>query len=183
MPFAIIVLITGICSFSANSVRALDALFRIAECPARITGRFAWKSRPAASSRLSILAISRFGLWCFKGWRPTSLSTGIAAILQGRSMWQAPGFSLSAYLKAMRTTSFTVSGFTTCLLRFVIGVNIVTRSRYWWDVRCIRSVPTWPVMAISGAPSVLASATPVTRLVAPGPKVARHTPAFPFNLP
>ena len=34
-------------------------------------------------------------------------------------------------------------------IRFIPAV----RSRYWWLVSCIRSVPTWPVMATSGAPS------------------------------
>ena len=98
-------------------------------------------------------------------------------------MWQAPGFSLSAYLKAIRMISLTESGFTICLLRFVIGANNSTRSRYWWDVRCIRSVPTCPVIAISGAPSEFASAVPVIRLVAPGPNVEKHTPAFPVSRP
>ncbi len=37
---------------------------------------------------------------------------------------------------------------------------------------------TWPVMAISGEESAYAVAIPVTKLVAPGPDVARHTPAF-----
>ena len=39
------------------------------------------------------------------------------------------------------------------------------------------------VMATSGAPSELASATPVMRLVAPGPSVARQTPARPVSRP
>src|SRR5690625_207946 len=38
-------------------------------------------------------------------------------------------------------------------------------------------------MATSGALSRLASATPVNRLVAPGPKVERQTPAFPVSRP
>ena len=98
-------------------------------------------------------------------------------------MWLAPGFSDSAYLKAMRTISFTESGRTISFDRFVIGSNIETRSRYWWLVRCMRSVPTWAVIAISGAPSELASATPVTRFVAPGPKVEMQMPALPVSLP
>ena len=48
---------------------------------------------------------------------------------------------------------------------------------------CILSVDTCPVMATSGAPSELASATPVIRFVAPGPSVARQTPAFPVSRP
>ena len=38
---------------------------------------------------------------------------------------------------------------------------------------------TWPVMATSGTESSIASARPVTRLVAPGPEVAMHTPTRP----
>ena len=48
---------------------------------------------------------------------------------------------------------------------------------------CIRSVPTCPVIATKGAPSKLASATPVIRLVAPGPKVDKQTPALPVKRP
>ena len=43
----------------------------------------------------------------------------------------------------------------------------------------ITAVPTWPVMAISGMLSSLASAMAVTRFVAPGPLVAMHTPGLP----
>ena len=42
-------------------------------------------------------------------------------------------------------------------------------------------VPTWPVMAISGMLSSLASAMAVTRFVAPGPLVAMQTPTLPVR--
>ena len=38
---------------------------------------------------------------------------------------------------------------------------------------------TWPVMQTMGEESSIAVAMPVTRLVAPGPEVARHTPTRP----
>jgi hypothetical protein len=38
---------------------------------------------------------------------------------------------------------------------------------------------TWPARHTSGTESALASAIAVTRLVRPGPEVARHTPALP----
>ena len=41
---------------------------------------------------------------------------------------------------------------------------------------------TWPVMATKGTESSRASASPVTRLVAPGPDVAMHTPTSPVDL-
>ena len=119
----------------------------------------------------------------FFGRGRSSAATGIFPISTGRSMWVAPGFSLSAYLKERRTISLIFSGFTTILVRLVMGSNILVRFRNWCEVMCIRSVPTWPVIATSGAPSESASATPVTRLVAPGPSVARHTPACPVSLP
>ena len=43
-------------------------------------------------------------------------------------------------------------------------------------------VPTCPVKAIIGTESAKAVATPVTRFVAPGPLVARHTPGLPEAL-
>ena len=48
---------------------------------------------------------------------------------------------------------------------------------YWWDSLCMRSRSPWPVSATSGERSRKASATPVTRFVAPGPSVPRQTPA------
>ena len=38
---------------------------------------------------------------------------------------------------------------------------------------------TWPVIATTGELSIWAVASPVTRLVAPGPDVATHTPGRP----
>ena len=40
-----------------------------------------------------------------------------------------------------------------------------------------------PVSTIIGARSMFPSATPVTRFVAPGPSVPRHTPALPVRRP
>jgi hypothetical protein len=40
---------------------------------------------------------------------------------------------------------------------------------------------TWPVIATTGTESSSASASPVIRLVAPGPDVAIHTPVLPVE--
>ena len=40
---------------------------------------------------------------------------------------------------------------------------------------------TWPVMATMGMESIMASTSPVVRLVAPGPEVAQQTPTFPVE--
>ena len=47
------------------------------------------------------------------------------------------------------------------------------------EPRAVRA--TCPVMAISGTESALAPMIPVTRLVAPGPDVATHTPTLPLT--
>ena len=46
----------------------------------------------------------------------------------GSSRWVAPGFSDSATLKALRTTSGTISGLVTRAFHFVIGRKSSTRS-------------------------------------------------------
>ena len=107
----------------------------------------------------------------------------MCATFFGRSIWVAPGLPLSAYLNASRQISEIVSGLMTTFDRLVMGLNMAERSRYWWLVNCMSSLETCPVMATSGAPSRNASATPVTRFVAPGPSVARQTPARPVRRP
>ena len=52
----------------------------------------------------------------------------------------------------------------------------------WKLSRPRRLTPTLQVMATTGMESIQAVAIPVTRLVAPGPDVARHTPTFPVAL-
>jgi hypothetical protein len=53
-----------------------------------------------------------------------------------------------------------------------------TVSHSWKASVPIRWVATWPVMTTMGMESIMASAMPVTALVAPGPEVTRTTPAF-----
>ena len=182
MPLAIMVLTTGMCSVSAISVSASLALARTASLPTRMTGFCARKIMPAAISMCSSEAISQLGSPRWMGRSPSG--TSCRETSTGRSMCVAPGLpSPSAYLNARRVISETESGRMTSLVRLVTGSNIFVRSRYWCAVRWILSVETCPVMHTSGAPSELASATPVIRLVAPGPSVARHTPAWPVSRP
>src|ERR1700733_2805986 len=44
-------------------------------------------------------------------------------------------------------------------------------------------MPTCAERATTGVEFVVASATPVSRLIAPGPRVAEHTPALPLSRP
>ena len=94
-----------------------------------------------------------------------------------------PGFSVSATLNALRTTSGMTSASRIWVAYFVIGRKRLTRSRCWWLSLCMRVVAACPAMATTGARSMLASATPVIRFVAPGPSVARQTPARPVSRP
>ena len=51
----------------------------------------------------------------------------------------------------------------------------------WKASRPMAGRGTWPVMATMGMESICAEAMPVTRLVAPGPEVATHTPTLPLE--
>ena len=60
-----------------------------------------------------------------------------------------------------------------------IGSVIPVTSASWKPSVPISSVRTWPVMNTVGTESIIASAIAVTRLVAPGPEVAKATPTRP----
>ena len=90
----------------------------------------------------------------------------------GSSMWVGPGFCAWATLNALRTTSGITREEFSRAFHFVTGRSIETTSMYWCDSLCMRSRSPWPVSATSGERSRNASATPVTRFVAPGPERA-----------
>ena len=60
-----------------------------------------------------------------------------------------------------------------------MGVVMLITSISWKASVPKRCAYTWPVMQTSGVLSIIASAKPVTRLVAPGPLVANTTPTLP----
>ena len=138
MPFAIMVFTTGMCSLFTNSVNAPDACCRTAPLPASITGTFACLISSLAATTAFLEAYSTSFSCFFKG----ATSAGILVMFFGKSICVAPGFSFSAYLNASRVISATVSGRIICLVRLVMGANMVVKSRYWWLVNCIWSVPT-----------------------------------------
>ncbi len=79
-------------------------------------------------------------------------------------------------VSARFVTSFTMNE---C---FVIGITTPAISTSW-NVSLPRAGrTTLHVIATIGTESILAVAIPVTRLVAPGPDVARHTPTLPVAL-
>ena len=51
-------------------------------------------------------------------------------------MWVEPGFSDSATLNALRTTSATISGSESRAFHLVIGRIISATSMCWWDSLC-----------------------------------------------
>ncbi len=84
------------------------------------------------------------------------------------AMWNA-----SRMIGPMSLPSFTRK------LCLVHGRVIPTLSASWKASLPIRCVGTWPVKATMGIESIIASCSAVTRLVAAGPDVTRHTPTLP----
>src|SRR5436190_5597889 len=112
-----------------------------------------------------------------------SASTAAPARFSGSSICVGPGFSSSATRNALRTISGTARGCSTRWFHLVTGSSIRTISTYWCDSLWSLSRPVWPVSATIGAWSRKASAIPVTRLVAPGPRVAIAIAARPVSRP
>ncbi len=71
----------------------------------------------------------------------------------------------------------------TRVFHFVTGSIIRTMSTTWWASLWSLDDAAWPVIATIGARSRKASATPVTRFVAPGPSVPIATAARPVSRP
>ena len=59
------------------------------------------------------------------------------------------------------------------------GIVMPIVSASWKPSVPSRSVRTWPVMNTTGTESIIASVIGVSRLVAPGPLVAKATPTLP----
>src|SRR5689334_21794921 len=178
-PLAMKVLATGILSTWAKLTSESAACWRITPLPARMIGFFALLMIFAAWSILASGGDGVYAVCTGIGF----LSHGISATFSGKSMKAPPGFSVWATLKALRTISGVISGVTTCVLYLLMGAKRLTRSRIWWLSLCRRPVEPWPAMATIGARSMFASAYPVMRLVAPGPRVDMQTPAWPVRRP
>ena len=86
-------------------------------------------------------------------------------------------------MNALRIISGTAPGVAASADHLVTGANIDTRSTPWCDSLKLRFMPTCADSAISGVELVVASAVPSSRLIAPGPSVAEHTPARPVSRP
>ncbi len=115
--------------------RARDARARMAPLPTSAIGF-------SAPSIISAARCSSFtpGSGCTRSWRGSGEASSSSAITSsGSSRWVAPGFSDSATLNALRTTSGTITGEEIRAFHFTTGRRIPIRSMYWWDSLCIRS--------------------------------------------
>ncbi len=90
-----------------------------------------------------------------------------------------PGRPVEAKWKALRTVAAISLGLVTKNECLVTGIVMLRMSASWKASDPIAALGTLPVMATIGTESMLASANGVTRLVAPGPLVAMHTPTRP----
>src|SRR5215210_7813799 len=85
----------------------------------------------------------------------------VLATSSGNSICTAPAFSSIDILNALLTISGILSAFRIDHLHFVIGLNMVITSIFWWDSLCKRFVFVCPVIANTGDLSMFAFATPV----------------------
>ena len=178
-PFAMNVLTTPIPVFSQNRCNWLLARRRMQPLPARMTGLLAFRRSSNAWSTILSSGTDRRRRLGTRGRADVSR----LATSSGSSICTAPGFSVVATRTALRTISGMVPGARTVSAHFVTGSNIATTSITWCDSLCSRCVVPCPVSTSMGARSMLESATPVMRFVAPGPRVPRHTAGWPVNRP
>ncbi len=90
-----------------------------------------------------------------------------------------PGRPVLARWNASAITLGMSAGSVTRKLCLVIGMVMPQMSASWKASVPMRPRVCCPVMATTGTESMFASASGVTRLVAPGPDVAMHTPTLP----
>ena len=90
-----------------------------------------------------------------------------------------PGRPVAARWNASAIRCGISSAFVIRKLCLVTGIVMPRMSASWKASVPIAWLGTWPVIATIGTESMCASASGVTRLVAPGPDVAMQTPTLP----
>ena len=93
-----------------------------------------------------------------------------------------PGRPVDAMWKADANTCGMSAALVTRKECLVMGMVMPTMSASWKASVPMKALCTCPVMATMGTESMCASAMAVTRLVAPGPEVAMHTPTSPVTM-
>ena len=141
---------TGMPVARTNSRSAGAAPARTTPLPASATGLIAPRIRSAARSSSRAAGSGGTGLRARQRLRRRSAA---AITSSGSSMCVAPGFSASATLNALRTTSGMIAASDRRAFHLVIGRITRSRSMYWCDSLCMRSRSPWPVSATSGARS------------------------------
>ena len=96
-------------------------------------------------------------------------------------MTTGPGLPVLAMWKASLTTCGISPGSITKVLCLVMGRVMPVVSVSWKASVPMEARATCPTTATTGTESIWAVAMPVTRLVAPGPDVAQHTPTLPVT--
>ena len=117
---------TGIPVVWTKARSARLAWARMAPLPTSAIGLVALSISSAARSSSLPPGSGWTGAWRGSG----EASSGRAMTSSGNSRWVAPGFSDSATLKALRTTSGTISGLDTRAFHLTTGLRMPIRSMY-----------------------------------------------------
>ena len=183
MPLAIGVTTTGHPTASARRCTAAPAPLRTADIPTSSTGRRASFSfcigsacAPAVANTCGVRAAVIGGSTIRAS--VASAPTTSAAVVR----CTGPGRSATAVRSARRMIVATVCG-STAAVHLLIDENSSVWSTTWCVNVDSRRVSIWPEIAIIGTRSSQALATALTRFVAPGPSVDRHTPGRPVIWP
>ena len=132
------------------------------------------------STSLSISSIQISFLYFTIGWILTGSYSALLPVTSfGISISTGPGLPDCAISNALRIVFARSLTFFTIKLYFVIGIVIPVMSISWKLSFPRSGTPTLQVIATIGIESINAVAIPVTRFVAPGPLVAKHTPTLP----
>ena len=165
--------------FSINWVSIRLVMARLAPAPITRMGDLACSIRLAAARIDFSSATGRRALLFTIGFSSVCSS----AMSSGNSMWTAPGFSSWARRNASRTLEGMLSAEASWWVNLVSGPIMETTSRIWNRPCFDFLMGFWPVSIIIGMPPSWAYAAAVTKLVAPGPRVATQTPALPVCRP
>jgi len=173
------VVTTGMPDSSASASSSCEASALITPPPTYSTGCLALAMSRAAS-RICLpcgLVTGRYPGSFISGGHEKVISAWRTSF--GMSTRTAPGRPVWAMWNASAIIRGMSSPWETRKLCLVIGIVMPEMSASWKPSVPMSAVPTWPVMATMGTESICASASGVTRLVAPGPDVAMQTPTLP----
>ena len=116
-----------------------------------MTGRFAPEMARTARWTWEGDGSGMTGACTASGLSAASSAIDWSATSSGNSKCVAPGFSVWAILKALRTASGMTSARGMEAFHLVTGLNIAIASMYWWDSLWRRFREACPVIVTSGA--------------------------------